>query len=174
MIFFALPVGCLLCMQQSKCGLESIHKLVQVQLHGIYHSSINWVWNKRNHETQFIPIIFPHGNIKSRDEALRSIQYQVYILSFLISACPKPNKSIVHIKVLISGEFLINFSTNTLQILQYDNDKEVYPSMPSSSTALYCKGISIRAARAKAVSFVGPVYLFIISVKLTNYTQKRY
>jgi hypothetical protein len=45
--------------------------------------------------------------------------------------------------------------------------------MPSSIAALYCKGISIRAARAKAVSFdEGPGFLVIISVKLTNYTQR--
>ena len=49
-----------------------------------------------------------------------------------------------------------------------------HPRIPSSMTALYCKGISMRAARAKAVSFwAGVVFLDIISVKLTNCTEER-
>lgn len=44
-----------------------------------------------------------------------------------------------------------------------------YPSIPSSMTALYWKGISMRAAKAKAASFAEELaFLDIISVKLTN------
>lgn len=60
-------------------------------------------------------LFFPHGNIESRDQAFKSIQFKDYILSFLISGCP--NESIVHSKVLISEEFRIKLSTNTLKII---------------------------------------------------------
>ena len=45
--------------------------------------------------------------------------------------------------------------------------------MPSSIAALYWLGVFIRAAIAKTVSFSeGGAFSDIISVKLTNYTQK--
>ena len=54
-------------------------------------------------------------------------------------------------------------------------DKKTYLSMPSSIAALYWIGISIRAAREKAVSFSeGVTFLDIIAVKLTNYKQRRH
>ena len=54
-------------------------------------------------------------------------------------------------------------------------DKKPYPSMSRSIAALYWKGISIRAAKAKSVSFFeGVTTLDIISVKLTNYKQRRH
>ena len=54
-------------------------------------------------------------------------------------------------------------------------DKQSYPSMPSSLAAWYWMGISIRAARAKAVSFSeSDTSLDIIAVKLTNYKQRRH
>lgn len=53
----------------------------------------------------------------------------------------------------------------------YDKDHK-YPSIPNSMVALYWKGISMRAARAKAVSFSeGLVFLDMMSVKLTNCTK---
>lgn len=53
-------------------------------------------------------------------------------------------------------------------------DKEPYPSMPRLIAALHWSGIFIRAAAAKAVSFSeGGAFTDIISVKLTNYTQKK-
>ena len=54
-------------------------------------------------------------------------------------------------------------------------DKQSYPSMPSSLAAWYWMGISIRAARAKAVSLSeSDTSLDIIAVKLTNYKQRRH
>ena len=44
-----------------------------------------------------------------------------------------------------------------------------YPNRPSSSVALYCEGISIRAERANSVCFLVSFTFFdIISVKFTN------
>lgn len=52
--------------------------------------------------------------------------------------------------------------------------KCTYPSIPSSTAALYWKGISMSAARANDASFSDEVlFLFIISVKLTNYIHKQ-
>ena len=51
-------------------------------------------------------------------------------------------------------------------------NKEPYQRMPISTAALYWKGISIRAARAKAISFsVNVAFVDIISLRLTIYIQ---
>ena len=51
-------------------------------------------------------------------------------------------------------------------------NKEPYQRMPISIAALYWKGISIRAARAKAISFsVNVAFVDIISLRLTIYIQ---
>lgn len=47
--------------------------------------------------------------------------------------------------------------------------EKTYPNKPNSRAALYWRGISINAARAKAVSFsADDVFFDMISVKLTN------
>lgn len=52
--------------------------------------------------------------------------------------------------------------------------QSTYPNIPNSLVALYWIGISISAARAKAVSFSeDDVYLDMISVKLTNCQNRK-
>lgn len=59
-------------------------------------------------------------------------------------------------------------SKRTTQMLDY------YPNISSSSVALYCEGISIKAARANSASFLErSIFFDIISVKFTNYRRHK-